>query len=311
MAILPLRGCVILSRTTWDKRGPLGVHLCQKISKSVNKRLSYGSFPTERLGDSIQNHIGQKRTLWCSFVPKRSQIRQETADLWLFSNWKVARFYWEPHWTKDPLVFICTKMIQNPSRNGWFMAIFPMRSCVIQLKITWDKKDPLVFICATKIQNPSRYSWVMAILPLRGCVIQLRTILDNGQQGPFGAHLYRKGTLWCSFLIKLIQNSSRNGWLMAISPLRVCMIPLQTTWDKREPFDVHLCQKDPKSAKKRLIYGYFPTETLCDSIENHRGQKGILWCSFVPKRSIIRQEKAELWLLHSVNITTVPVTTLQ
>ena len=179
MAILPLRGCVVLSRTTWDKRGPLGVHLCQKFSKSINKRLSYGSFPTERLGDSIQNHIGQKRTLWCSF------------------------------------------------------------------------------------------------------------------------------------LIKLIQNSSRNGWLMAISPLRVCMIPLQTTWDKREPFDVHLCQKDPKSAKKRLIYGYFPTETLYDSIENHMGQIGIHWCSFVPKRSIIRQEKAELWLLHSVNITTVPVTTLQ
>ena len=233
MAIFRLRGCVSSLRTTWDQRGSLIAHLFQKDPKSVKKWPSYGYFSTERLRDSIENHMRQKGIL------RRSSYS--------------------------------TKKILDWSRNGWVMAIFP----------------------------------------LRGCVIQLRTILDNGQQGPFGAHLYRKGTLWCSFLIKLIQNSSRNGWLMAISPLRVCMIPLQTTWDKREPFDVHLCQKDPKSAKKRLIYGYFPTETLCDSIENHRGQKGILWCSFVPKRSIIRQEKAELWLLHSVNITTVPVTTLQ
>ena len=98
---------------------------------------------------------------------------------------------------------------------------------------------------------------------------------------------------------------------MVLFPLKGWVIPFRTTLDKRGPFGVHLCQKDPKSAKKRLIYGYFPTETLCDSIENHRGQKGILWCSFVPKRSIIREEKAELWLLHSANITTVPVTTLQ
>ena len=38
----------------------------------------------------------------------------------------------------------------------------------------------------------------------------------------------------------------------------------------------------------------FPPERLCDSIENQMGQKGILRCSFVPKRSKISQEMAEL-----------------
>ena len=37
-------------------------------------------------------------------------------------------------------------------------------------------------------------------------------------------------------------------------------------------------------------YGHFPPERLCDSIENHMGQKGFLWCSVVPKGSKIFQE---------------------
>ena len=53
-------------------------------------------------------------------------------------------------------------------------------------------------------------------------------------------------------------------------------------------------QKDPKSAKKWLSYGHFLTERLCDSIEKHMGQNGILWCLFVPKISKIGQEIAEL-----------------
>ena len=60
--------------------------------------------------DSIENHIGQKRTPWCSFVPKRSKIGQEMAELWLFSQWKVAWFYWESHGTKgDSCVHLCHK----------------------------------------------------------------------------------------------------------------------------------------------------------------------------------------------------------
>ena len=72
------------------------------------------------------------------------------------------------------------------------------------------------------------------------------------------------------------------------------MIQLRSTWDKGGSFGVHLYQKDPKSAKKWLSYGHFLTERLCDSIEKHMGQNGILWCLFVPKISKIGQEIAEL-----------------
>ena len=85
MVLFPLKGWVIPFRTTLDKRGPFGVHLCQKDPKSAKKQLIYGYFPTEKLQVSIENHIGQ-RTPWCSFVPKLSKIHQEMADLWLFSQ---------------------------------------------------------------------------------------------------------------------------------------------------------------------------------------------------------------------------------
>ena len=75
---------MISLRTIWDQRGSLGVHMCPKYPKSVKKRLSYGYFSTERLRDFIENHMGPKGILWCSFVPKRSKIGQEMAELQLF-----------------------------------------------------------------------------------------------------------------------------------------------------------------------------------------------------------------------------------
>ena len=62
---VPLRGWVILLRTTWDQRKVLGVHLCQKDLKSVKKWLSYGYFPSERLRDFIENLMGPKGILGC------------------------------------------------------------------------------------------------------------------------------------------------------------------------------------------------------------------------------------------------------
>ena len=82
---------------------------------------------------------------------------------------------------------------------------------------------------------------------------------------------------------------------MAIFPLGGCVISLRTIWDQRGSLGVHLCQKDPKSVKKWLSYGYFSTERLRDFIENHKGPQRILGCSFVPKRFKIGQETAELW----------------
>ena len=104
MAIFSLRGCGIPLRTTWHKWGSFVVHLYQKDSKSVKKWLSYGHFPP------------------C----------------------EVVWFHWEPHGTKgEPLVFICTKKIQNRSRNGWILSIFPLRlldsiySQMVQKGIFW------------------------------------------------------------------------------------------------------------------------------------------------------------------------------
>ena len=108
----------------WEPHGTNGdpwmfVHLNQKDPKSFKKWLSYGYFPAEMLHDSIENHMGQKWILSCSFKPKRSKISQEIAELWLFSHWEVEWFHWEPHGTKgNPWVFICTEKIHNPSRNG-------------------------------------------------------------------------------------------------------------------------------------------------------------------------------------------------
>ena len=73
MAIFPLRGWVIPLKTKWDKRGPLGVHLKAKDPKSVKKWPSYGYLPTERLRDSIENHMRQKGILGRSFVLKKIQ----------------------------------------------------------------------------------------------------------------------------------------------------------------------------------------------------------------------------------------------
>ena len=53
---------------------------------------------------------------------------------------------------------------------------------------------------------------------------------------------------------------------------------------------------DKKLVKKWLSYGYFPNERLRDFNENHMGPKGIFGYSFVPKRSKIGQEMAELWV---------------
>ena len=49
--------------------------LCtKKDSKIVKKWLSFGYFAPERLGDSIDNRMGLKGILGCSFVPKDPKL---------------------------------------------------------------------------------------------------------------------------------------------------------------------------------------------------------------------------------------------
>ena len=79
MSIFPLGGCLIPSRTTLDKRGSFSVHLTRFEIGQEMAQLWY--FSPERLRDSIANHMGQRGILGCSFVPKRSKISQEMAEL--------------------------------------------------------------------------------------------------------------------------------------------------------------------------------------------------------------------------------------
>ena len=145
------------------------------------------------------------------------------------------------------------------------------------------KGDPRVFIFTKNISNWSRNGWAITIFPLRGCVIPMKTPWD--QRGSLGIHLCQKDP------------KSVKKWLSYTNfPLRGCVISLRTTWDQRGSLGVLLCQKDLKLVKKRLSYGYLPTERLCDINEKHMGPKGILGCSFVPKRFKVGLEISELLL---------------
>ena len=121
---------------------------------------------------------------------------------------------------------------------------------------------------------------VMLIYFLRGFVISLRTTREKRES--FGVHFYQKDPktvkIWLSY---------------GNFPLRGCVISLRTIWDERGVLCLYLYQKDPKYVKKWHSCGYLFSERLCDFIEKHMGEKGIPWCSFVTKRSKIRQEMAE------------------
>ena len=157
MAIFPLRGCVIPLRTTWNKRGCLGVHLYQKDPRSVKKRLSYGYFPIERLGDSIENHMRQKGIVWRSFVLKRSKIRQEMPKLCLFSTWEVAWFHWEPQGTKgDPYGSHLYQKDLRSVKKWLSYNYFPTGRLGDSIDNHMGQKGTLWYSYTKKIQNTSR-----------------------------------------------------------------------------------------------------------------------------------------------------------
>ena len=128
---------MITFRTTWDKRGSLGVHLCQKDPKLVKKWLNYSYFSTERLSDFIENHMGLRGTPGCLFVPKRSKIGQEMAELWPRGCVIPLR----TTWAKKGI--LGCSFVPKRSKIGQEMAELWPRGCVIPLKTTLDKKGIL------------------------------------------------------------------------------------------------------------------------------------------------------------------------
>ena len=155
-----------------------------------------------------------------------------------FSPLEVAWFHCEPHGTKgDTSVFICTKQIQNQSRNNWVMAITPWDVKWFYRETQWTKDNYLLFICTKMIKKRSKSGWVMTIFSLRGWVIPVRTIWVK--RGSLCVHLYWKDP-------KLPQR----GWV----------IPMRTTLDKSGSLGVNLYQNDSKSVKKYPRYGIIPLE---------------------------------------------------
>ena len=65
-------------------KGILGCSFVPKISKTGQEMAELWLFPTERLCDSIENHLGQKGMLGHSFVPKISKIGQDLTELLSF-----------------------------------------------------------------------------------------------------------------------------------------------------------------------------------------------------------------------------------
>ena len=185
-----------------------------------------------------------------------------------FSPLEDAWFHCEPHGTKgDTSVFICTKQIQNQSRNNWVMAITPWDVKWFYRETQWTKDNYLLFICTKMIKKRSKSGWVMTIFSLRGWVIPVRTIWVK--RGSLCVHLYRKDP-------KLPQR----GWV----------IPMRTTLDKSGSLGVNLYQNDPKSVKKWLSNCHFTTKRLGDSIENHLGQKVDPWV-FICTKNIQNQSR--------------------
>ena len=61
------------------------------------------------------------------------------------------------------------------------------------------------------------------------------------------------------------------------------MISLRATWDRRGSLGVHLRQKQPKSVKKWLSYGYFPLRGCVISLRSS-GTKGDPWVFICVKK---------------------------
>ena len=91
MANLQTGGCVTQVSIMRDVRDPLGLHFNPKYLKSGQKQLSHCQFTNGRLRDSSEYHAGYMGLFRALLEPKRSKIRQETADLWPIYRWEVAR----------------------------------------------------------------------------------------------------------------------------------------------------------------------------------------------------------------------------
>ena len=77
-------GCITSGVIMWYVWDQLGLHLSQKDLKSGKKWLSYGQITNGKCNNV--SCVGSIRAL---LDPKRSQIRQEMAELWPNYKWEM------------------------------------------------------------------------------------------------------------------------------------------------------------------------------------------------------------------------------
>ena len=160
-------------RTTWDKRKSFLVHLYQKDLKSVRKWLSYCHFLPERLRDSIENHMGPRGILLCSFLPKGSTTSQEIAEIWNLPTERLRDSI--ENNTGQKGVLWCS-FVPKISKFGQEMAelwIFPPERLHDSMRTRWDKGGSLGVHLYQKYLKSVKKWLSYGIFPLRGCVIPL------------------------------------------------------------------------------------------------------------------------------------------
>ena len=138
-------------RTTWDKRKSFLVHLYQKDLKSVRKWLSYCHFLPESLRDSIENHMGPRGILLCSFLPKGSKTSQEIAEIWNFPTERLRDSIENNMGKRGSFGVHLYQKYLNLVKRWLSYGFFLLRGCMIQWELDGTKGDPWVFICTKNI----------------------------------------------------------------------------------------------------------------------------------------------------------------
>ena len=155
------------------------------------------------------------------------------------------------------------------------MAIFQLKSCTILLRTTLDEGPLGVHLYQNDPKSIKKWL-IYGYFPNE----KLRDSIENhmGQTGPFGVHLCHKDPK--SIKIQLSYGYFTTERLRDSIENHIGQWTTGTLWcsfiPKGDPLVFISYQIDPKIIKNWLTYGYFPSESLHDSIANHMGQKGTL-----------------------------------
>ena len=171
------KGCVIQLSTTWEKGDPW-----VKRPKSIKKWMSYGNLP---LLLRMVNNLGRFSGWFLCHC--QCQIF-DSIEFLIGQKW-------------DPWVLNCTKKIQNPSRKGWVMAIFPLIGCVILMRTKRDKRGSLGVHLYQKDPKSVKKWLSYGHFPCEVAWCNWGTYGTEG--GSLGLHLYHERSKICQEMAEL------------------------------------------------------------------------------------------------------------